>query len=142
MDSEKIVKVAKRLVIGAYDKEHGEIIKDDDGLHSRTFDGHLAGNYILDSLKPSPAKEGGGLGGWRTIESAPLNTSILVFIPNAEHYGEGIYRAIHVDMGTGKRWMTTGAHHGRDLGAGTQPTHWQPLPPLPADHPTTTTGKK
>ena len=68
---------------------------------------------------------------WRPIETAPTNTSVLVFIPNAEHYGPGIYRAILVDMGTGRRWGTFGLHIGRDPGPECQPTHWLPLPPPP-----------
>jgi len=71
---------------------------------------------------------------WQPIHTAPTNDSVLVFIPNAEHYGEGIYRAMQVDMGTGRRWMTTGCHIGRDCGPDNQPTHWMPLPasPVPA----------
>lgn len=68
---------------------------------------------------------------WQPIETAPTNTSVLVFVPRAEHYGPGIYRAILVDMGTGRRWMTTGCHVGRDLGPDSQPTHWMPLPAPP-----------
>ncbi len=71
--------------------------------------------------------------GWELIETAPTNASILVFIPNWEHYGAAIYRAIHVDMGTGKRWHGTAWAVGRDLGADAQPTHWRPLPPSPVE---------
>jgi hypothetical protein len=68
---------------------------------------------------------------WQPIETAPTNESVLVFVPNTEHYGPGIYRAIQVDMGTGRRWMTTGLHVGRDCGAEAQPTQWMPLPSIP-----------
>ncbi len=70
---------------------------------------------------------------WQPIESAPTNASVLVFIPNADHYGHGVYRAMQVDMGTGRRWMTSGLHIGRDCGAENQPTHWMPLPPEPSN---------
>lgn len=69
--------------------------------------------------------------GWLPIESAPTNVSVLVFLPNWDHYGPGIFRAIHVDMGTGKRWHTTGWSIGRDLPRDDQPTHWMPLPDPP-----------
>jgi hypothetical protein len=74
---------------------------------------------------------GTGGAGWEDISSAPTNASVLVFIPNAEHYGHGVYRAMLVDMGTGRRWMTTGCHVGRDCGPDNTPTHWMPLPPAP-----------
>lgn len=68
---------------------------------------------------------------WRDIETAPTNASVLVFIPDLEHYGPGIYRAILVDMGTGRRWHATTVAMGRDLGRDVQPTHWRPLPTPP-----------
>lgn len=68
---------------------------------------------------------------WRPIESAPTNESVLIFVEHMEHYGPGIYRAIQVDMGTGRRWMTTAAGCGRDLGQNGSPTHWRPLPAPP-----------
>jgi|GEM_PF-2348987 len=68
---------------------------------------------------------------WQPIETAPTNASVLVFIPNAEHYGHGVYRAMLVDMGTGRRWMTTGYAIGRDCPVDGKPTHWQPLPAAP-----------
>src|SRR6185312_5594535 len=37
---------------------------------------------------------------WRPIETAPRNESVLIFIPNCEHYGHGVYRGMLVDMGT------------------------------------------
>lgn len=69
---------------------------------------------------------------WQPIDTAPRNTSVLIYLPNREHYGEPIYRAILVDMGSGPRWTTTGLHIGRDLCKDEQPTHWMPLPPPPA----------
>lgn len=69
--------------------------------------------------------------GWKELETAPTNTSVLVFIPNADHYGPGIYRAMQVDMGTGRRWMVTGLHMGKDCGEHYAPTHWMPLPEPP-----------
>lgn len=71
--------------------------------------------------------------GWRPIETAPENVSILGFIPNAEHYGQGVYRCIKVNMGTGIRWSVSGLHMGRDTGLEYQPTHWRPLPPAPSE---------
>ncbi len=68
---------------------------------------------------------------WQPIETAPTNISVLVYIPNAEHYGEGIYRAILVDMGTGKRWHASTLHMGRDINPENRPTHWMPLPEPP-----------
>jgi hypothetical protein len=70
-------------------------------------------------------------GNWQPIETAPLNESVLVYIPNTEHYGDGIWRAIHVDMRAVKRWQTTGWACGRDLPSDVQPTHWMPLPEPP-----------
>ena len=70
---------------------------------------------------------------WQPIETAPTNESVLIFQPNWDHYGHGVYRAIHVDMGTGKRWMTTAWACGRDLGADAIPTHWMPLPAPPSE---------
>ena len=68
---------------------------------------------------------------WQPIETAPTNTSILVYIPNTEHYGPGIYRAIKVDMGTGVRWHTSALYGGWDIDAIYTPTHWMPLPEPP-----------
>ena len=72
-----------------------------------------------------------GRSSWQPIDSAPTNQAVLIYIPNAEHYGEGIYRGMLVDMGTGKRWTTTALSMGRDCGTTWQPTHWMPLPPSP-----------
>lgn len=73
---------------------------------------------------------------WQTIETAPLNESVLIFIPSpvAEHYGAGIYRALQKQRISGLRlWMTTGLHHGSDIvDRDYQPTHWMPLPEPPA----------
>jgi hypothetical protein len=68
---------------------------------------------------------------WQPIETAPTNVSILIFLPNWDHYGHGVYRAIHVDMGTGQRWHTTAYAMGRDLCSSMNPTHWMPLPDPP-----------
>jgi hypothetical protein len=73
--------------------------------------------------------------GWRPIETAPENESILIYLPNREHYGPGIYRAIHVNMGTGRHWLTTGCSVGRDLSESEQPTHWMALPSPPLSVP-------
>jgi hypothetical protein len=70
---------------------------------------------------------------WQPIETAPTNQSILIFVPTWEHYGPGIYRAILVDMGTGRHWLTTAWAIGRDLQDGYDPTHWMPLPEPPVD---------
>lgn len=73
---------------------------------------------------------------WQPIDTAPVNQSVLVYIPSpvAEHYGPGIYRAILVDTRPDLRapyWTTTALHTGRDVGNGEQPTHWMPLPDPP-----------
>jgi hypothetical protein len=71
---------------------------------------------------------------WKPIDTAPSNVSVLVFIPDAEHYGPGIYRGLYVDMGEGRaaaHWMTTARAMGRDCGVGCMPTHWMPLPEPP-----------
>lgn len=69
--------------------------------------------------------------GWRPIESAPKNISISVYVPNAEHYGPGIYRAIWVETDIGRRWHMTTLHAGRDAPPDYYPTYWQPLPAPP-----------
>lgn len=76
--------------------------------------------------------------GWQPIETAPVNQSVLVYIPNAEHYGEGIYRAIWIESNYEwlspeqypRHWQTTGLHCGRDC-CSQLPTHWMPLPEPP-----------
>lgn len=83
---------------------------------------------LLDALEAAEQRQA-----WQPIETAPTNQSVLIYIPNAEHYGDGIYRAILVDMGTGRRWMTIGLHVGRDICGGYEPTHWQPLPLPPQE---------
>jgi hypothetical protein len=70
-------------------------------------------------------------GGWLPIETAPTNESVLIYVPSARHYGEGIYRAVLVDMGKGKRWHTSALLVGRDVTPEYTPTHWRPLPPAP-----------
>lgn len=84
--------------------------------------------HLAERSTPPPAES---VAGWQAIATAPLNTSILIFIPNLEHNGPGIYRAIHVDMGTGKRWHATTVAMGRDLRRDMMPTHWRPLPDPP-----------
>lgn len=69
--------------------------------------------------------------GWRPISEAPFNQSVLIFIPNAEHYGHGVYRGLRVNMGTGERWHVSGLHMGKDCGAEYAPIKWQPLPQPP-----------
>jgi hypothetical protein len=71
--------------------------------------------------------------GWQPIETAPKNASVLIFIPNVEHYGPGIYRAMLVDMGTGPHWSANAVAMGHDLGRDTAPTHWMPLPSPPQE---------
>lgn len=70
---------------------------------------------------------------WRKCaeESPPANESILIFVPNAEHYGPGVYRGMFVDMGTGPHWSCNAIGMGRDLGGDMRPTHWRPFGPLP-----------
>lgn len=69
---------------------------------------------------------------WQPIETAPFNQSVLVFIPNAEHYGDGIYRALRPNFhDTPRGWQVTGLHFGRDCQQSEQPTHWMPLPSSP-----------
>lgn len=68
---------------------------------------------------------------WQPIESAPVNSSVLVFIPNAEHYGPGIYRALRPNFGVLRSWQVTGLNFGRDCEPNHQPTHWMPLPEIP-----------
>lgn len=68
---------------------------------------------------------------WQPIETVPTNKSVLIFIPNTEHYGDGIWRAIRVDMGAGKRWHMASPSRGQDLHPAHCPTHWMPLPDPP-----------
>lgn len=71
---------------------------------------------------------------WQPIETAPVNESVLVYLPNWEYYGHAVYKAMLVDMGTGRRWMTTAWGCGRDLSADVIPTHWTRLPEPPVGH--------
>lgn len=74
---------------------------------------------------------------WQPIDTAPVNQSVLVYIPSpvAEHYGPGIYRAILVDTRPDFRapyWTTTALNCGSDVASNQEPTHWMPLPDLPS----------
>lgn len=69
---------------------------------------------------------------WRPIAEAPTNTSIQIYLPLFEHYGPGIYRAILVDVGTGRRWHVTTVAMGSDLHHTDWPKWWRPLPSPPA----------
>lgn len=70
---------------------------------------------------------------WQPIEAAPTNRAILVHVPNTDYYGnDGVYAAMQVDMGTGKRWMTFGWAIGRDLGEENTPDGWMPIPAAPS----------
>lgn len=68
---------------------------------------------------------------WRPIETAPENESVLIYIPNCEHYGAGVYRGMLINMGTGRHWSANAVAMGRDLGGDLLPTHWMPLPESP-----------
>ncbi len=68
---------------------------------------------------------------WQPIATAPENVSVLIYIPEWDHYGPGIYRAMLVNMITTKRWTTTAWACGRDLTSSVEPTHWMPLPDPP-----------
>jgi hypothetical protein len=67
---------------------------------------------------------------WRAIDSAPKDVSILIYVPEYDHYGPGILRAIWV---RGERWHTTCWASGRDLGSCYTPTHWTTLPAPPQE---------
>lgn len=72
---------------------------------------------------------------WQTIETAPINTAVLVFVPNWDHYGPGIYRAIRVNFGpdrAAEHWHSSAWAMGRDFATDCQPTHWMPLPDPPS----------
>lgn len=75
------------------------------------------------------------LGGWQSIESCPYLTSVLVFIPNWDHYGPGIYRALRIknEWDSSERWHSTAWCSGRDIVASAQPTHWMQLPEPPTE---------
>lgn len=107
-----------------------------DDMNHYEFDEELALTYELAKRlerERDEASEQLGFGVWQPIETAPTNQAVLVFIPNAEHYGLGVYRAMRVDMGTGRRWMTTALRCGSDCRHGQNPTHWMSLPPPPQD---------
>jgi len=69
---------------------------------------------------------------WQPPETAPPNKSVLVSIPDADHYGPGVYRAIRVSdraFGMPDRWHVTGLNMGRDCDPA-RITGWMPLPAL------------
>ena len=66
---------------------------------------------------------------WQPIETAPINTPLLVWHPGL---GMGGWNVMRFD---GEEWRET-AHDGRALKGGYEPSHWQPLPPPPKDQPT------
>ena len=68
---------------------------------------------------------------WRPISEAPENVSVLIYIPRCEHYGDGIYRGLLVNMGTGRRWTCNALHMGTDIQSDYLPTHFMPLPKPP-----------
>lgn len=70
--------------------------------------------------------------GWcHDMSAAPLNRALHIFVPGDDYYrNRGVYSGIHVNMGTGPRWMTFGWAIGRDLGPENQPTAWR-YPPAP-----------
>jgi len=70
---------------------------------------------------------------WRPADEAPENVAVLIHIPGADYYGnDGVYAAMLVNMGTGRRWMTFGWSVGRDCAIDAQPTSWRPLPTPPS----------
>ncbi len=66
---------------------------------------------------------------WR-FDTPPLNQSVLINVPDAEHYGPGIYRAVRVDFDYPPRWHTTAVSMGRDI-PGDRVKGWRPLPDPP-----------
>lgn len=88
----------------------------------------------IDHLCASAQKFSVALREWQPIETAPLDQSVLIFIPSpvAEHYGPAIYRGLCVEnMNHERVWKTSALHSGRDCGANYWPTHWMPLPEPP-----------
>lgn len=73
------------------------------------------------------------LQGWQPIRTAPVNKSVLIFIPSptAEHYGPAIYRGLQAELGERRIWKVTGLHFGSDCGTSNHPSHWMPLPDPP-----------
>lgn len=90
-----------------------------------------AGDFVMESRLRSVLEKLVEPQAWQPADTAPFNESVLVFVPNLEHYGPGIYKAIRVNMGTGIRWLSTAYATGRDFTGDTQPTHWMPLPEPP-----------
>lgn len=74
---------------------------------------------------------------WQLIETAPSNIAILVFVPNREHYGPGIYRAMYWNHPERCEpfWQSTALASGRNIPADSLPTHWMPLPEPPVSAP-------
>ena len=64
---------------------------------------------------------------WQPIATAPTYRAVLVYVPDREHYGPAVYRAILGEFG----WTSTGLACGRAMGEDSQPTHWMPLPDPP-----------
>jgi hypothetical protein len=75
-----------------------------------------------------------GASKWQTIDTAPFNEAVLVFVPNREHYGHAVYRAIRCNFHPNERapyWHSCGLAVGRDIPSDSEPTHWMPLPEPP-----------
>lgn len=70
---------------------------------------------------------------WQLRDTAPANQSVLVYMPDEDHYGRPVYRAIWVEsdyLVDGKyprHWQVTGLHMGRDV-QDERISHWMPLP--------------
>lgn len=85
--------------------------------------------HMLANRKPDVALQPA----WQDIATAPDNVAILVFIPHREHYGPGIYRAMHANFPgrSEPHWHSSGVAVGRDIDVSSLPTHWMPLPAPP-----------
>jgi len=70
-------------------------------------------------------------GNWQPISTAPLNESVLIYIPNADHLGPGIYRGLKVERHGGPIWLFNTLSMSFDP-MSLAPSHWQPLPPPPS----------
>lgn len=64
--------------------------------------------------------------GWQTIDTAPKDVWILVYMPGEDSMG-AIHAARHSTIANGHLWFI-GHHFGSDL---SKPTHWMPLPAPP-----------
>lgn len=71
------------------------------------------------------------MSGWQPIETAPVNESVLIYIPKCHNYGAGVFRAVRIDMGNGPWWMTIGHAVERAVEEPWLITHWMPLPAPP-----------